>query len=394
MMRTKTSLKLAAVAVALATSGYSASTLADGKAFIEKGKANVNLRYRLETVDEDAKAEDAVASTLKGRLTLKSGAVNGFTVNAEIDTVLNIGADDYNDASGVDPKTQYPVVADPTGTDLNQLNVTYKKDNLMVVAGRQRIVLGNQRFVGGVAWRQNEQTYDGVRAKYQVNPNLSLDYSYVAQVNRIFGPDGPKAEAEGALQLFNANYKIDDKHKVTGFAYLLDYDNAADPLNTFGVDYVGKVEEVKLHATIAMQSKGDFDATYLAFDATKKLGQFNATAGFEQLGSDSGNFAFSTPLATAHKFQGFADKFLGTPNTGVNDYYVKVATTINGVKLAGTFHTFSAVEGDADYGTEVDLVASYKVHKSTVLVAKLANYMAEDHGSDTMKFWFMANTKF
>ena len=394
MLTSKTSIKLVALAVAVATSGFSSSAFADAKGFIKDGKADVNLRYRLETVDEEAKDKDAVASTLKGRLTLQSGVVNGFKVNAEIDTVLNVGADDYNDASGVDPKAQYPVVADPTGTDLNQLNVSYQKDQLKVVAGRQRIVLGNQRFVGGVAWRQNEQTYDGVRAQYQVNPRLSLDYSYVAQVNRIFGPDGPKAEAEGALQLFNGDFQIDEQHKVTAFAYLLDYDNATDALNTFGLDYVGNIADVKLHGSFAMQSMGDFDANYLAFDVTKSFGKVNATAGFEQLGSDEGNYAFATPLATAHKFQGFADKFLGTPATGVNDYFVKVATTVSGVKLAAAFHNFSAVEGDADYGTEIDFVASYKVHKSTVLVAKLAKYMADDHSSDTTKLWFMANIKF
>ncbi|MGB0899964.1 MAG: alginate export family protein, partial [Psychrobium sp.] len=244
-----------------------APAIADSESFISDSKVNYNLRYRLETVDQDGIDESALASTLKARVTWASGSVSDFKLNAELDHVMTLGADDYNDASGVNPNAAYPVVADPTGTDVNQLNVAYAKDNLSVIAGRQRIVLGNQRFVGGVAWRQNEQTYDGVRAKYKLSDQLTLDYSYITKVNRIFGPDGAKAEADGGFQLFNADYKINSDHKVTGFAYLLDYDNAADSLNTFGVDYLGKVSGVQAHASFATQSNGDYSASYLALDA-------------------------------------------------------------------------------------------------------------------------------
>ena len=387
-------MKPSVVALALILGGAAPAYAGDAGSFISDSKTDFNLRYRLETVEQDGKDEDATASTLKARVSWTSGSVSNFKVNAELDHVMALGADDYNDASGESTKTAYPVVADPTGTDLNQLNISYKKDGLTLIAGRQRIVLGNQRFVGGVAWRQNEQTYDGVRAKYNVNDKLSLDYSYIATVNRIFGPDGPKKELEGGFQLFNADYKINKAHKLTGFAYLLDVDGASDSQNTLGVDYKGKFDGFSAHASIATQSFGDNDATYFAADATKALGSVKVTLGMEQLGSDSGDYGFNTPLATAHKFQGFADKFLGTPANGVNNYYVKVATMVKGVKLAGFYHNFSAVEGSDDYGSEIDLVASYKVHKTTTLLAKFASYSADDHATDTTKFWFMANTKF
>ena len=56
-----------------------------------------------------------------------------------------------------------------------------------------------------------------------------------------------------------------------------------------------------------------------------KLYEVNLTLGYEVLGSDDGKKGFATPLATGHKFQGFADKFLTTPNDGVQDLYVGVA---------------------------------------------------------------------
>jgi len=388
-------LKKSSLLVAILAGLSSTPAVADASgSFLSDSSTKFNLRYRLETVDQDGKDEEATASTLKARVTWQSGAVNNFKVNAELDHVLTLGADDYNDASGVDPKTEYPVVADPTGTDLNQLNVQYQKDGLTVTAGRQRVVVGNQRFVGGVAWRQNEQTYDGLRFSYKANDKLALDYAYVNRVNTIFGPDGGKKEIEGDFHLAHAFYTLSKGHKLSGFAHILDVDGASDSLDTYGIDYNGKFDGFSAHAAFATQSAGDADANYFALDATKALGKVKVTLGMERLGSDDGAYGFQTPLATKHKFQGFADKFLGTPGTGVDDYYVKVATNINGVKLAAFYHNFTAVEGDADYGSEIDLVASYKVHKTTTLVAKYAAYSADDHATDTNKFWFMANTKF
>jgi hypothetical protein len=40
----------------------------------------------------------------------------------------------------------------------------------------------------------------------------------------------------------------------------------------------------------------------------------NVKVGYELLGSDNGEYGFATPLATLHKFNGWADQFLGTPD--------------------------------------------------------------------------------
>lgn len=381
------------IAIALLSTAMSASVLAEGVGFFDGSKTNFNLRYRFETVDQDGFDKDAKASTLKTRVTWKSGLVNGFQLNAEVDNVIELGPDDYNDASGVDPKTQYPVVADPTGTDLNQLNVSYKNSGLTLIAGRQRVVVGNQRFVGGVAWRQNEQTYDGFRANYKVNEQLSVDYAFVNKVNTIFGPDGNKDQIDGDFHLAHVFYHVNKDHKITFFSHLLDFDKS-EAIDTYGVDYNGQFSGFSAHASFAAQSKGNNDVSYFAIDVAKPIGQAKVTLGWERLGSDNGAYGFQTPLATKHKFQGFADKFLATPTNGIDDYYVKVTTKLGGVKLAAFYHDYSAVEGDANYGSEINLVASYKVLDATTLVAKYANYDADEHATDTTKFWLMANTKF
>ena len=76
------------------------------------------------------------------------------------------------------------------------------------------------------------------------------------------------------------------------------------------------------------------------------------------LGGD-GVYGFQTPLATLHKFNGWADKFLATPSNGLEDLYLALEGKTGRFKWATIFHDFSANEGTAAYGSELDLVAAY-----------------------------------
>ena len=89
------------------------------------GEVGLGFRYRYELVDQEGFAEDAKASTLRARFNYKSGEASGFSFFIELDGVVEIGADDFN--SGADTsgphRSQFPVVADPDGEDLNQVYV-------------------------------------------------------------------------------------------------------------------------------------------------------------------------------------------------------------------------------------------------------------------------------
>ncbi|RLV61699.1 hypothetical protein D5018_00855 [Parashewanella curva] len=401
MMKKLPSFKTSAILLAVLGGVSSMSAMAaSDTGFIDGSSTNLNFRYRYENVDQQAIKEQADASTLRSRIAFKSGTFSNLRVLAELDNVTRIGAERYNSGNKYDNNPDYPVVADPTGTSLNQFNVMYQGDAGSVTVGRQRINLGNQRFVGGVAWRQNEQTFDGIRGQYTFNDQLSFDYSYIYYVSRIFGPDGPKRGMDGNFNFINATYKVNKAHKVTGFAYLLKDDNWTDANNTYGFDYMGKFNWLNVHASYATQTNGDYDANYFAVDGTASVSAFKFTLGIEQLGSDDGQYGFSTPLATAHKFNGFADKFLGTPKDGLKDFYGKVATKVGPVNLAAFYHKFESVENSRDYGTEYDLVASAKVHKTTTLLMKYASYDADSSNTDpktnkdTDKLWLMANVNF
>ena len=204
----------AAVAAAITTSFFisplvQAEGFKDVQQALADSKTNLSMRYRYERVDQDNIDKTANASTLLTRLSYKSGNLNGLFTAIEVDNVTAIGNENYN--STVNGNSQYPVVADPTDTDLNQAYIGYKAGNVTFLAGRQRINHNNQRFVGGVAWRQNEQTYDGYRLQYNNQSGLMVDYSYIYNVNRIFGPSSAKSDLGGNLHLLNVNYTI-DKH--------------------------------------------------------------------------------------------------------------------------------------------------------------------------------------
>jgi hypothetical protein len=387
----------AIVAIVSLSSQAESSTLTALQNVMTESKTSISMRYRYEGVDQNGIDKDASASTLRTRLTWNSGEFEGFVANIEVDNVSLIGNDNFN--STENGKGQYPVVADPKGTDLNQAYIAYRSGNVLFSAGRQRINHDNQRFVGGVGWRQNEQTYDGYRLQYDKQDKLSFDYSYIYNVNRIFGPSGNRANLHGALQLLTASYKIDEAHKLSAYAYNLDFDTTlALSSRTVGLAYDGKISAVQVHAAYSTQTDtGDnplnYSADYFALEVGTAISSVKLALGYELLGSDKG-IGFTTPLATLHKFQGFADKFLSTPGSGVEDFYIKVSTKYNKLGLSAVWHELNSDSNNIDYGSELDLVASYPLADKIGILLKYANFSADELATDTSKLWAMANVKF
>ncbi len=364
---------------------------------ISNGTTDITLRYRYERVDQDNIDKTANASTLLTRFSYKSAELNRFYVVFDIDNITAIGNENYN--STVNRNTQYPVVADPTLTEVNQAYIGYKGSDLELSFGRQRINHNNQRFVGGVAWRQNEQTFDGYRLQYGDKDALKVDYSYVYNVNRIFGPDSVNSDLQGNLHLLNVNYVLNKEHKLAGYVYELDFDSANTlSTRTVGLSYDGKMASVQVHAAYATQSETgdnptDFSAQYLALELGTKISAVNIGIGYESLGSDNG-IGFSTPLATLHKFQGFTDKFLATPGAGVNDLYFKTSGKVGKLGLTAIWHELESDAGSVDYGSELNLIASYPLQDNVGLLVKYANYSADDFSVDTNKLWGMLTFTF
>jgi hypothetical protein len=196
------------------------------------------------------------------------------------------------------------------------------------------------------------------------------------------------------MNLINAAFDKLAGGKLVAYAYLLDFDAAPNSANsTLGAYYTGAASDILYKLEFAQQSDyadstPSFDATYSLLELGYKFSaDTKVFVAIETLGSDSGTAAFQTPLATKHAFNGWADKFLITPANGLVDSYVKVVSSVAGVGLVGMYHDFSADNGSADYGTELDLQAIKKLDDTFTALVKYASYSADTFSTDTDKIW-------
>lgn len=410
--RTSIGFSAAALSAALAMSLTAPAVAEQGKnsdldMAIASGHLGVDLRYRYETVDQDSIAQDADASTLRLRLNFETGDLSGWSGFVEFDHVAEVLFDDFNSGAGTSSarRNQYPVVADPDGSDLNQMFLQFvPNEDWQTRVGRQRILLDDQRFVGGVGWRQNEQTYDGVSFQYKGFNRTKLFYSYVRNVNRIFGSDVPAGDDEQDTHLLNAKHALSDDWNVVGYAYLIDNDDSpAFSTDTVGARLNGSFAlgegRAAVLADIARQSDAGnapakFDAGYLRLQGTWSINALTLGAGVESLGSDNGQ-GFRTPLATLHAFNGWADQFLGTPAAGLDDLYLKAGYKLKPWTLQLEYHDFSAESGGGDYGSEIDLSAGRGFGKQYKVLLKLARFSADSTAyTDVSKAWVMLSAGF
>ncbi|KMT64294.1 porin [Catenovulum maritimum] len=384
LKKSKLAITLASVisTVAVSAPTYAADTIAD--AFTE-GKASAAFRLRYEGVENPGKAKYAKAGTLKSSLSYKTAEFSGFTAFVQLDNNTAF-IDDYALTTS-DPT--YHIVADDEYTEINEANIKYAADGYAITYGRQTITNLNQRFIGHVGWRQNKQTFDGLRAQATFG-DVSVDYSYITNVNTIRDKNDD-VDAHNFL----ATYKLSETQSVSGFFYNYELAGAADALDTYGIDYSGKFSGVALHASYATQSQGSFDADYLALDAKYKVGSVTFGAGYELLGSDGGNGGFTTPLATKHAFNGWADLFLGTPDNGLEDTFASVAYKQGKFKAMAVYHSYSEDHGGADAGSEVDIVVGYSISKNYSLTLKYADFSGDvARPLNVTKSWIEFNAKF
>tara|TARA_Y100000310_G_scaffold338382_1_gene427873 strand:- start:662 stop:1897 length:1236 start_codon:yes stop_codon:yes gene_type:complete len=393
--------------------GMPAVHAAQGSSFadaLSDGTAHLNFRFRFENVDQDGVPNDAKALTLKTRINYKTESFGNYHIFLEADDLSYLSEAKFNNARN--GNGTYPIVADPKGTDINQAYVAYGGTDTTVKLGRQRINLDTQRFVGGVGWRQNEQTYDALSIVNNSISNTTLTYVFINQVNRIFGPDDPAAgqqpkKWDSESFLFNAGIKVGDLGKLSLYAYYFDFDDEspANSNKTLGARFAGKRPIGSASFLYALEladqqdnadNPNDYSAGYYNIEAGIAFEPLTIKVGVENLEGDSmaAGEVFITPLATAHKFQGWADKFLGHPAAGIEDSYLTLSGSLGGANVALTAHSFDADSGSANYGSEWDLSIAKKLTDHFSLLVKYASYDADDMATDTQKLWIMLSANF
>lgn len=376
------------------------------KEAFREGDVLVDYRLRYESVEQEGFLESAEALTSRLRIGFQTAPyLKNTSLQLEAVWIEDV-IDDYN--STTNGQTRFPVVADPADfVAVNRFALVSKAlEQTTLTFGRQRIILDDSRFVGNVGWRQNEQTFDALRAQVG-RPGFSVDLAYSDQVNRVFGPDSPVGEWHGDILLANASYAL-RFGDLTFFDYLVDLtDAAAVSSNTIGVRLSGAKAIADLSATYAFsyarqadagRNPADYTEEYYLLEGGIRFPKFAIALGYELLGGDGAN-SFSTPLATLHVFQGWADKFLSTPASGMEDRYVRLNYPIGqlgpftSLNALVSFHDFSADRGAAHFGGELDAQIVGRMDRVTLML-KYSDYRADQLLTDTDKLWLSVEYAF
>lgn len=392
---------------------------------IDNVKLKGEIRTRYERVDTDNGVE---ANALTNRLQLGVAAdllgTQWLSAYAELTNVSALN-NNYNDTYADNGVEGNQVVADPSQTRITQSYLDFKYGKTKFRAGRQLMVLDNQRFIGAVGWRQMPQTFDAYTVTDSTVKGLNLFASYITSVNRIFHEDDTKGNFDTRSLLLNASYQVMPELKVTGYSYMIgEGTNGAS--DTYGLSLTGKVpvsDTITLNyraeyaiqddpsmenAGLASSSNVQVDAEYYKLKIGIAANGILGSVAYESLsGQDTGGkTAFSTPLATLHGHNGWADKFLSTPTGGLVDTSIMLGYKSKKLGLFKViYHDYSSEVGSIDYGTEINAVYKTKVPgiKDLGLLLKVADYRGGDsvaqgndssRASDVTKFWAMLNYKF
>lgn len=374
-------------------------------AALNDGQGSVSLLYRMEYVDLQGVDKEAWASTLRTAIRYQTMQYWKLDLFLEATDVSNIGYDAYN--STANGHTEYPVVADPALTLMNQAFLRYSHEYVAAKLGRQELVYDNSRFVGNVGWRQNHQNFDSFRADIFATERIELRYTYIDRVQTIIG-----TQADLVGHVMNLHADLSSFGTLSAYALLLDFDRvAALSTSTFGGFLKGKHAfddgpwGIKWRAEYAVQqdmadNTNNVDSSYMHFIGGFGLKKLGLAAGLEQLSGSPEDGQFNTVFATAHKFNGWADKFLKTPTDGLQDFYISLGGAWNSFKYVATRHDFQAESSSTTYGTEYDALVTYVSTWKQSFSLKAAFYTADDQAptlglaTDVTKLWAFTSFTF
>lgn len=387
--------------------GLAALTLAIASpaALAVTGTPTLDLRLRHERVDDAAFARDAEATTLRVRLGYRLQFDPVWSVYAEAEHTASVAGEKFN--SSANGRTAYPLVADPDNTELNQAFLRYApREGSQATLGRQRLSYDNHRFFGNVGWRQNEQTFDAFDLQHRLGNGLTLRYSWLDRVQRVFGDDHPnRLQARwkldthllsaalplgpGTLGIY-AHFIENESLPLTSHRNLgLRYSAQGKTGDMLGWQATAEYARQRPHADGAAVNR----AEYLLTEGALIWRGHTFQLGFEQLSGD-GRYGFATPFATLHAFNGWADRFLATPADGLRDVYLGWKRGFGPWTAQVVWHDFSADRGGAGYGREWDASLGRVFGKGWSGLLKFASYDSRGFGTDVDKLWLSVEYRY
>jgi len=358
-----------------------------------------SLRLRSEHVSSGGGLEPSYATSLRATGFARWEPTAWASLLGEVEAVGSVG--DFDDGEGL-PQGQ-GVIPDPSVINLNRAFVELRPSSDGVVrVGRQRISLGEERFVGSVAFRQNDQVFDAIRGFTSLPFGGRLDVANVLGVNRPLGPRGQDRRLESESLLLRAEIPT-PVGTVFGFRHDLDLGDDGEPTPvpggqtlTYGAGLDGRLGTGQRTWTYGLSlAQQDNAATgetvpYARFSTGLTLGPLTVLSRYERL--SRGAEGFQTPLGTNHAFQGLADLFLVTPSEGLEDLSLGLdwragdVGRLRGVVMKVRAHHFDPVTDGERFGREIDLTVRGRWRNLDLSVERGA-YKARGFGEDTTRWW-------
>ena len=440
-------LKLTTYAALLALSGEACSAIAeeapataDEYTFMDSVKAGKNLtsfRLRYEYVNQDGlgpagtpaankELSDGEGLTLRSLIGWQTAPYNNFSFAAQLIDVTKF-IDHFNDstnntlvnaASNQLRNAEYAKIIDPTYTGINQLYVDWTGiKNTKFRLGRQQLNLDNVRFIGDIGFRQVMQVFDGVSVLNKSLPDTEIFAAHYEKITQI-----TTEQRDGNLEIANIRYRLSPTEFLVAYGYLsnvndLGFGNAwfgaaalnnagkpninADQSNkTFGLRLDGTHPfnpNFRAHYTAEYAKQSDYadgdkriDAHYYRLGGGLGFDNFNFRIDQELLSSNDNKFAFQTPYGTNHLFQGWVDKFLATPRSGIKDTFITATYKYDDFLFFADYHfiyadeDFNTVGGGAStngnkYGTEWNIAATYNYSKNIMAKLEYGKFSEDDH---------------
>ncbi len=372
----------------------------DLKSWLVDGTPSAEILLGYEYSDLKGNATDpAHAMLTRTRLNYLTGQLHGFDafVQAQYVGPLNDHYSYPGRPNGYDP------VSDPENFRFHQAYLAYTGYDSVGRLGSQEILLDNQRLIGNVGWRLNGQSFNAGSIQNESVENLKLYYAYADSINDILGDTIQGRQ----YHLLNGEYKLGEKNKLAAFAYLQRNDNSAanSKVDTYGARFWGASDALGYEAMGALQRS----AYYGLLKGDLKLESVNLGLGAEYISGGGGDNNFQTLNGTAHKFNGWADQFLGTGgglNSGLVDLWGEGSVMVaEKLKLQGVAHFFNTAYNTPTtafsgvYGYELDFLAKYPVCENFDVLAKLAYYIQGDNDpgnftNDETVFWLRGTMRF
>lgn len=291
--------------------------------------------------------------------------------------------------------------------------------------GRQVISYDNQRIFGGIDWIQQGQSHDALVVTYKKDKNqLDLGAALNADSEDLYRDLYVTNYKNMQYAWYHTNFNNLQMSLLalnTGFQYRepITTDLNVDYMQTFGTflqykknrfdadlsvyGQTGKSKLVSNNTSVGAYNIG-INVNYAFTDKIKAGLGYEILSGKDQTDTKDKIKSFNPIFGTNHAFNGFMDYFYvgNHKNTvGLQDVYLNFNYASDKWKFSAIPHIFMTAADvidplftsetmDCYLGTEVDLIASYQLHKNIGISAGYSQMF----GSDTLEVLKGGNKKY